>query len=139
MAAQPTPFHEGTQWVFDGNVEGCFQLTDEVTGRGRSHPSHEGVQQGALAGEPSVPAMPQTMRIELSKGGQSVIGPAMGIAGEIGERSKFAENRHADVGAQSRFELWERGDRPPLEEALELERIEEKRAHNVIILPSVST
>ena len=59
----------------------------------------------------------------------------MGIAGEVGKRSQFAEDRHADVGAQSGFELREGGDVTALEEPLQPGRMEEERAHNVMILP----
>lgn len=139
VAAEPTPFYEGAQRIFDRNVEGCFQLTDEVTGRSRRHPRHQSVEQRALAGEPSVPAVPQALSIELSDGGQCVIGPAMGIAGEIGKRSQLAKDRQVDLGAQGGLELWESSDWMPLEETPERLGIEEKRAHNVMILPSLGS
>jgi hypothetical protein len=135
VTAQAAPFHQGAQGIFDRHVQEGFQFANPVTGWGRSHPSREGVEQSTVMGEPGVLAMPQALSIKLSNGREGVISPAMRIAGEVGERGQFTEDRHVDVGAEGGFELWESNDWTPLKETLELVGIEEERAHNVMILP----
>ena len=104
-AAQTFRAHQIVEGVLDFGVQRIGQFVGEAAARGLIDEGLDGGDKSAVAGKPNSLVGPQAGIVEADGFTEGIVAAAMGIAGQVIQQLKLAEDGQVGSGAESVFEF----------------------------------